>query len=60
MLRSVRNDATQRTIWSAPIAEKILALYYDLPVFKDNTKSMLKYKYEQRKKRQNLISVNLL
>ena len=37
-----------------------MALYYDLPVFKDNTKSMLKYKYEQRKKRQNLISVNLL
>ena len=37
-----------------------MALYYDLPVFKDNTKCMLKYKYEQRKKRQNLISVNLL
>ena len=35
MLRSVRNDATQRTFWSAPISEKIMALYYDLPVFKD-------------------------
>ena len=60
MLRSVRNDATQRTYWTALISLKIMALYYDLPVFKDNTKSMLKYKYEQRKKRQNLISVNLL
>lgn len=46
--------------WSAPISENFMALYYDLPVLKDNTKSMLKYKYEQRKKRQNLISVNLL
>ena len=59
MLRSVRNDTTQRIFWSAPISEKFLALYYDLPVLKDNTKSMLKYKYEQRKKRQNLISDNL-
>ena len=60
MWRSVRNDTAQRTFWSAPISEKIMALYYDLPVLKDNTKSMLKYKYEQRKKRQNLISDNLL
>ena len=36
MLRSVRNDATQRTIWSAPLYRKnFMALYYDLPVFKD-------------------------
>ena len=35
MWRSVRNDATQRSIWSAPISEKFMALYYDLPVFKD-------------------------
>ena len=34
MLRSVRNDATQRTIWSAPLYRKnFMALYYDLPVF---------------------------
>ena len=33
MLRSVRNDATQRIFWSAPISEIIMALYYDLPVF---------------------------
>ena len=33
MLRSVRNDATQRTFWLAPISENFMALYYDLPVF---------------------------
>ena len=46
MWRSVRNDATQRIFWSAPISQKIMAWYYEVPVFKDNTKSMLKYKYE--------------
>ena len=35
MLRSVRNDATQRTFWSSPISEKIMAWYYEVPVFKD-------------------------
>ena len=32
---AVSSTAMTHTYWSAPISKKVMALYYDLPVFKD-------------------------